>query len=480
MEKLILNKKTIENRNIEFKSASFNMPQSFYETYSSFSNTNGGYIYLGIKEKNGIISSSKLSIDNINNLKKEMFNNLNNKQKVSINLIDEDEVKIKEYENYYVLEIKVNEAKREYKPVYINNNILLGTYKRNNEGDYKCDKDEITRMLRDSAPKDFNLTILKDFSINDLNKDTIESYKNRLKSYSPNHIFLKGDNLFLLERIGAIIKDKDNNYYPTIAGLLMFGDEYKINYEFIYYFLDYQEHLSSDIRWDDRFYSSMGSRSGNIFDFYLNISNKLTYNLKKPFALSNNIRNDDTILDEAIREALVNTLSNADYYLNHPVLITKYNDRIVFKNPGDLRIDIKDAIKGGKSDPRNRTILKMFNLIGLGERSGSGIPTIFETMRVLNFKDPELIEDKINNETTLIIYLTSKNELINDLDKYNLSNKEKSILDYINKNKEVKAIEISKALNINISTTKYILYKLIDKNLIISKGNIKTKRYLIK
>ncbi|HOO28027.1 MAG TPA: ATP-binding protein, partial [Lachnospiraceae bacterium] len=33
--------------------------------------------------------------------------------------------------------------------------------------------------------------------------------------------------------------------------------------------------------------------------------------------------------------------------------------------------------KGGVSDPRNKTLMKMFNLINIGERAGSGVPNIF-------------------------------------------------------------------------------------------------------
>ena len=35
--------------------------------------------------------------------------------------------------------------------------------------------------------------------------------------------------------------------------------------------------------------------------------------------------------------------------------------------------------KGGVSDPRNETVMKMFSLIDVGERAGSGIPDFMST-----------------------------------------------------------------------------------------------------
>ena len=40
-----------ESCELEFKSAAGGFPQSFWETYSSFANTQGGIIILGIKKK---------------------------------------------------------------------------------------------------------------------------------------------------------------------------------------------------------------------------------------------------------------------------------------------------------------------------------------------------------------------------------------------------------------------------------------------
>ena len=52
-----------------------------------------------------------------------------------------------------------------------------------------------------------------------------------------------------------------------------------------------------------------------------------------------------------------------------------------FANPGDIRIGLKVALQGGVSDPRNETIMKMFSLVDVGERAGSGIPDLMATWK---------------------------------------------------------------------------------------------------
>ena len=46
MEKIFFNANDRENENLEFKRAKGGLPNSFFETYSSFLNTKGGLIYI--------------------------------------------------------------------------------------------------------------------------------------------------------------------------------------------------------------------------------------------------------------------------------------------------------------------------------------------------------------------------------------------------------------------------------------------------
>ena len=82
-EDLINDIANYESADLEFKSAKGGLPQSMWETYSSFANTQGGVIYLGVKEKNHHFSVDGLTRDQIEDYKKLLWDGLNNRQKTS-------------------------------------------------------------------------------------------------------------------------------------------------------------------------------------------------------------------------------------------------------------------------------------------------------------------------------------------------------------------------------------------------------------
>lgn len=61
-------------------------------------------------------------------------------------------------------------------------------------------------------------------------------------------------------------------------------------------------------------------------------------------------------MHKALREALCNTLSDADYYGTRGIIIKKYKDRIEFDNSGCMRMSIEEVLASENHDSRNETI----------------------------------------------------------------------------------------------------------------------------
>jgi ATP-dependent DNA helicase RecG len=103
---------------------------------------------------------------------------------------------------------------------------------------------------------------------------------------------------------------------------------------------------------------------------------KLAEDLKVPFVLKGEVRQDETPVHHALREALINTLVHADYSDRASIKAVKSPLGFLFRNPGLMRVPPEQALQGGESDCRNGILHKLFLLVGLGERAGSGLPKI--------------------------------------------------------------------------------------------------------
>ena len=476
-----------EDNCLEVKKAESGLPISLWESYSSFANSNGGVIILGVGERQDG-SWYTTGLRNVDKLKRNFWNIIHDTKKVSINLLSDKNVESYEVDGDLVLVINVPRAKREQKPVYINNDLFGGCYRRDWEGDYHCSKAEIKGMLRDAADETEDMKIVEQFDVSVIDTESLKGFRNHHKSYRPEHVFNNLTQEEYLERIGAAGYGEDGKLHPTTAGLLMFGEEYHIVREFPEYFLDYREMLDPTIRWTDRLQSSSGDWSGNVFDFFFRVNSKIAKDIKKPFKLEGITRIDDTPVHKAVREALVNCLVNTDYFLPCGVVIKKEEDKLVMENPGSIRTGKKQMLRGGISDPRNKILMKMFNMIGIGERAGSGIPDIYNVWENEGWAVP-VVEESYNPDRTRLslefakkqaIKTNDKKQTIKTNDKKQTSKTEihrEKIRKYLAFNKLASAKELAIIIELSAERTRVILSKMED---IIPVGENRNRMYKLK
>ena len=379
------------------------LPKDFWPTYSAFANTNGGIVLLGVREKKdqfhveGIVNPSKV--------RKELFDGMNNRQKVSCSLLTDAMVSELVLEEKTVLIVEIPRATRKQRPVHLTPNPFQGnTYRRLNEGDMALPDGEVKRMLAEQVEDSRDDRILKGFDMADLDMETFRVYRQIFSNREPGHPWNELNDQEYLRQIGGWKKDRETGGSGlTVAGLLMFGQMVSIQDEFPNYMLDYQEREDdkAERRWVDRI-TLDGKWSGNLYDFYRKVYLKLTADLKVPFVLEKGERKDETPVHVALREALANTLVHADYSDRASVLVVKLPDTFSFRNPGLMRIPVEVALQGGEPDCRNRTLHKMFRLVGVGEQTGTGIPKILYGWRLQHWSPPDLYDSlKPYNQTRL-------------------------------------------------------------------------------
>lgn len=379
------------------------LPREFWPTYSAFANTQGGDIFLGVRERSG--GRFELAgVADPHKLLDELWTGLNNPQKVSVNLLRDRWVRILEIDGKAVVHVHVPAATRKQRPVYLRGNPLTGTYRRFNSTDHLLGEEQVRRMLAEQVEDSRDNEILRGFGLDDLDVESFNQYRQLYANLQPDHPWNQLDAQAFLYQIGGWRKDRETERSGlTRAGLLMFGQQVAIIEAFPNYMLDYQERPEpkAELRWVDRL-TLDGTWSGNVFDFYRRVIRKLTADLKVPFALEGDQRQDDTLVHKALREALVNTLVHADYTGRASILVVKRPDMFGFRNPGLMRVPVDQAMAGGHSDCRNRLLQNMFRYIGLGENAGSGLPKIFQGWSSQHWRKPVLREAHTPSDQTLL------------------------------------------------------------------------------
>ncbi len=473
-----------ENNRIEAKKALGGLPKSIWETYSAFANTLGGIILLGVEEWPDK-TLHPVDLPDPDKLIREFWDIVNDPNKTSVNVLSSKDVFVQEVDGNHIVVIHVPRAERSYRPVYVDGNPLC-TYRRNGEGDYKCTKEEYQAMVRDASVKTQDMLVLDEMDMSVFNRESVRSYRQRMRLSRPGHVWEALEDEDFLLKLGAVGIGSDGGKHPTAAGLLMFGNEYDIVREYNAYFLDYQEQYDADTRWTDRIISSSGDWSGNVYDFYFRVYNKLTQDLKVPFQMEGGARVDDTAVHQALREALANCLVNADYYGRQGLVVIKKRDGITISNPGSFRIEIDTAKSGGVSDPRNGAMLKMFNLIDIGERAGSGIPNIFRVWRAQGWAEPVITERFEPDRIILSLHFgksSDKKAAIKSSDKMDrrISRLQKaSIVEYLTDHASAKCGELSALLGVKDARTRRILSEMIDEGIVIAEGSNKYRVYRLK
>ena len=203
-----------ENNRIEAKKALGGLPNSIWETYSAFANTLGGYILLGVIEKEDKTFEG-VDLVNAQKLIKDFWDIVNNPKKVSINLLSDKDVFVQEIDGKHIVVISVPRAERSYRPVYIDGN-PLNTYRRNGEGDYKCTKEEYQSMVRDASVKTQDMLVLSEMDLNVFNMESVRGYRQRMKFSRPGHVWEQLEDMDFLWKIGAVGIGEDGKSIPQL------------------------------------------------------------------------------------------------------------------------------------------------------------------------------------------------------------------------------------------------------------------------
>lgn len=380
------------------KKCSDKLPRSIWETYSAFANTRGGIILLGVTEHKDRTADARFEITGVSDpykIETDFFNILNNRQKVSRNILFDSDFRPVDIDGKTIIYISVPEADYHKKPIYINDNLMDGSYKRSHEGDRRIDREELAMMLRDSSD-DIDGQIIEHYGMDDIDEETLRGYRQVFDTANPGHAYKNLDNKEFLYKMGGYDHDRHKESEGlTIAGLMMFGKGTPIEKRFPLFRMDYLDLIGvepgTNLKWNDRL-TYDGRWENNLYNFVILAMRKLLFTLPSEGRIVGVARRDGGPLYDGVREAIINSVTYSDFQTEGVLRIDRRDDAIIMRNPRLLRISAERIYKGDFTHARNRNIQKMFRMIGYGDNIGSGFQKILTAWKTLGFIRPDLKE----------------------------------------------------------------------------------------
>ncbi len=377
---------------IEMKKAQ-ELPNAFWESYSAFCNTSGGWILLGVIE--GAPVNIIQGIENISKAQTSLWDMLSNPNKINYRSVTNEDVHIVDIDGAEIMIVYVKEAPDSMKPVYFNGK-RENTFIRTGEGDRRATKQELEAFERNAMPCHDSLPV-ENFTIDDLDMDSVITYKEKVNKRFPKKKYIEMSNKDFLTEIGACYVDRVSGEVKLRRGALLFlGRERTIKEVYPHYHLDYFNRRGHNPRWIDRISDDEPSDyEMNIFNFYTIVYEKMKILLKEAFELGEGqLRIPLSDFDEVLREGLINCLAHADYVQAYPsIKVEVFDGWFHFLNPGKMLVSPQQFRTGGDSRPRNEIIMKMFRWLGASERQGYGGPLIYTTTASSGVHMPEVYTD---------------------------------------------------------------------------------------
>lgn len=332
-----------------------------------------GFIF-GVKQQ-----GKQFEINGVNNGEKtesDFLNTLRNGQKFNMRLTARG--KKYNFDGKLVLAFFVPSSI--VKPIYVGNPIY--TYIRTGSGDRRATETEVMAMMRDQAFGSKSEQVVEGTSINDLNKSSLETYRNRIKNDNPSFPYKDLPDDQFCDKVGI---SKDGQL--TIGGILMLGQRDIVQRHVSNFWIDYLEIPGKSLADAHVRYTFRMQEQDNIWESYQIILQRLRNFVDAPYeARPDGVGAEDESQLYALREGLTNCCAHADYFSPMHPTIRVFADRIELQNPGRFMFPLTELRSQIHSIPRNPNIIKFFRYAKLGENAGYGIDKMLAWERLTKGK----------------------------------------------------------------------------------------------
>lgn len=408
----------------------------------AFANTKGGTLYVGVAD-----DGSVLGINNADKVILQLNNMIRDSIKPDVTMFVHYE--IQDIEGKQILAVSVQKGTD--RPYYIGSKGLKpgGVYVRNGSSSDPATDTAIRKMIKETDGDSF---------------ETMRSLEQSLTFEAAKAQFAKRNVPFDPAKMQTLCMISADGIYTNVAFLLsdQCGSTIKAAS-----FSGIDKSVFQDRR---EFTGSLFKQMEELYA-YLDIRNRTK-------ATFDGLYRTDTrdYPEEAVREALLNSLVHRDYSFSASTLVSVYDDRIEFVSVGGLPDGIELAdIMLGLSVCRNPKLAAVFYRLELIEAYGTGMP------KIMNAYAGSGLEPKVEvTANAFKITLPNRNAESNASAANAGKSYETRILEFVKTNGQAVRSDIDALLGVSQATSSRILKQMLNSGLIYQEGKGRTTRYKVK
>lgn len=407
----------------------------------AFANTKGGTLYIGVEDDGNI-----MGIENADNVILQLNNMVRDSVKPDVTMFVRYETQIVDEKQIVAVIVQ----KGTERPYYLGSKGLKpsGVYVRNGTSTDPATDTAIRKMIKETDGDSF---------------EAMRSLEQNLTFYTAEAQFAKRNVPFdstKMQTLGMISQD---GIYSNVA--LLLSDQCN-NTMKAATFAGTDKSIFQDRR---EFGGSLFQQMEEMYS-YLDMRNQTK-------ATFDGLYRTDTrdYPEDALREALLNSLVHRDYSFSASTLISVYDDRIEFVSVGGLPVGIAlEDIMLGLSVCRNPKLAAVFYRLELIEAYGTGMPKIVKAYAGTGL-EPKIEVTNNAFKITLPNINTSAKVTAAVLNKSKTN--EERILEFVEASGQIVRSDVDKLLDVSQATASRILKRMVSDGLLYQDGRGKRTKY---
>lgn len=369
-----------EGLHVEFKKSVKDVTKDVYDTVCSFSNRDGGHIFLGVSDDGTIIGVDK---DRVERMKKDFVNTINNESKIypPLYLTPEEY----ESEGATVIHVYVPSGRTVYRKAG-------RIFDRNNDSDIDItnNADMVFRLYARKQSTYFVNKVYPEIPISAVRHDLIERAKEMARAAGTEHPWVSmTDDEAVLRSCGLILEDPETNKEGiTLAGILLFGTDSRIMSVLPQHKTDAIFRVVDVDRYDDREVVTT-----NLIESYDRLMEFGKKHLNDLFTLDGIQRVSSR--DAILREIISNLLMHRDFSSGYTSKLVIERGRMTTENANLAHGHGVLNLKTFRPYAKNPPIAKVFREIGLAEELGSGMRNSYKYTKLYSGGVPVFTEGDV-------------------------------------------------------------------------------------